>query len=81
MKSAQKKGNIDMKKIISSPISPYTTMPHGRTESTVKGTTDRKRREKRGFTDETKKSFKKTEDNIPETSEFPDLKNEVAAVG
>jgi hypothetical protein len=83
MKTAQKKGNIDMKKTLSSPISPYTSMAQGRTQSTAKGTTCRKTREKDGFTDfrsDENKRKSKTDD-LPATSEFvvtgADLKNEV----
>lgn len=83
MKSAQKKGNIDSKKILSSPISPYISMPQGRTESTAKGTTGRKRREKDGFTSQMKREIKT--DDIAETSKFvvtgADLKKEVKLVG
>jgi len=79
MKSAQKKGNIDMKKILSSPISPFISMPQGRTESTAKGTTGRKRRAKDGFTDANKREGKT--DDLPATSEFvvtgADLKKEL----
>ena len=75
MKSAQKKGNIEHKKILSSPISPYISMPHGRTESTAKGTTIRKRRVKDAFTND------KT-DEVPITSEFKvDIKSEVPSIG
>ena len=77
MKSAQKKGNIDPKKIMSSPISPYISMPHGRTESTAKGTTSRKRRVKDGFTHHKDKT-----DEVPITSEFKvDIKSEVPSIG
>jgi hypothetical protein len=58
-------------------------MPQGRTESTAKGTTGRKRREKNGFTDENKRERKT--DDLPATSEFvvtgADIKNEVQLVG
>jgi hypothetical protein len=74
MKSAQKKGNLDTKKIMSSPISAHISMPQGRTESTAKGTTVRKRRDKDGFTED------KT-DEAPATSDFVvHLKNEVPTV-
>ena len=77
MKSAQKKGNIDPKKIMSSPISPYISMPQGRTESTAKGTTGRKRRVKDGFTKDKEKT-----DEVPMTSEFKvDFKSEVPQIG
>jgi hypothetical protein len=54
-------------------------MPQGRTESTLKGTTCRKRRDKEGFTDEQR--LPKTDD-VPVTSEFVvNAKNDPPAVG